>query len=254
MNLQRRSSLSLFTINGVRVRHDHTYKYTNDPVQMNNVEQLRTIITVDAWAFTLIGLSTARIISLVMYTISLGFYWEADPDVLNIFECVILFGTIAYCSMLGFNPNKNYETLREKLPIDLFQWTPLLFGLCSMGIAALRYHQTTRTCPSCPTYVSSGEPDCATNPYAPTSTVDWTDFDTYDADTLLEQTLANNPQTTLGEDPILDVLPQCWYQGCSNCHPRYGWQNWLLIGSVFDFLCTTTFGFAIILIKHVNGY
>ena len=220
---------------------------------MDKVEQLYTV-TVDSWAFTLVGISTVRVASLVVYAIIFGFYLDALPDRLNLFEGVLLLSSIAYCSMVGFNPSSPYDTLRDKMPVELFMWTPLIMGLCSLGIAALRYHQTSSICPSCPTYVASGKPDCVTNPYAPTSTMDWTNFDSYDPNTLLQSTVMNNPQSNLEGDPILDSLPQCWYLGCSDCHPRYGWHNWLLIGTIFDCLCSTTFGFALVLIKHLNGY
>tara|TARA_B100001250_G_C19738396_1_gene761921 strand:+ start:226 stop:894 length:669 start_codon:yes stop_codon:yes gene_type:complete len=216
------------------------------------IEQLSTVV-VDTFSFTIVGFSAARLIGLIVYSIFLGFYFDSNPDILNGIEGLGLIGVILYGAMLGFNPKNKYVSLREKLPSGIFIITPIIVGLCSLGIAALRYYQYNKTCHSCPTYVTIGEPDCATNPYAPTSTVDWTEYDSYDSETLLETTLANNPDSNLPGDPILDFLPQCWYIGCSDCHPRYGWRVWLLAGSIFDCLCNLTFGFVLICIKHGNG-
>ncbi len=179
-----------------------------------------------------------------------GFYGEGEPDLINLFECIILLCVIGYGTMVGFNPENKYASLRDKLPGRLFIVTPIIFGLCSLSIVALRSFQYNNRCHTCPTYVTSGEPDCVTNPYAPTSTIDWTDYESYTSDTLLEKTLANNPESNLPGDPILESLPQCWYIGCSECHPRYEWRVWLLAGSIFDFMYRMTFGIILICVAH----
>jgi len=212
-----------------------------------------TSVAVDVWSFTLVGVASVRLISLLVYTIAFGFYLDALPDRLTVMEAILHVAVIAYCCALG-DPTRTHNTLRAKLPGELFSFTPIIFGICALGIGSLRVHQITSTCKSCPTYTSSGPADCETNPYAPTSTVDWTKLETYDWETLLQDTLTNNPQTTLVDDPILDFLEQCWFMGCSDCHPRHGWQTWLHLGSFFDFLAYTSFGFAIVLIKQCYGY
>ena len=182
--------------------------------------------TVDIIVITFFSLRAAL---LVVYSIFFGFYWSGDQ--LNVLEMVL------YAAVLTF--------LSAGTPKGSFVWTLFAFALCSAALYANRYMHADEICPACPSYNG----DCHTNPYAAADNItDFTKYETYDSQAFLKRTLEFNPITNLGEDPLItnDILPQCWYIGCSDCHPRYEVRDWLTGMTLVDFAVLISYGISCI--------
>ena len=172
---------------------------------------------------------SARTALLVLYAIFFNFYLSGDQ--LNLMELLL------YTAVLIF--------VSGGTPKGPFVWTLFVFALCAATFYANRYMRVDEICPACPSF----NHDCYSNPYAVADNLtDFTQYETYDSQAFLNRTRHFNPLTSLGEDPIIanDILPQCWYIGCSDCHPRYEVRNWLVRLSLADFAVLIAYGIACI--------
>lgn len=120
----------------------------------------------------------------------------------------------------------------------------LAFGLLLM----LRVSFIESTCDKCPPY----EDPCYLNPYAVGSELDWTNFDTYDRDLIVNVTLTFNPSSDVEEEGILDNIQSCWTMGCTPCTGKtHDWRIAILVGNAVDVALNVMFGFLLICINSM---
>ena len=188
-------------------------------------------------AFVIAAWEYARAISLVVYMFMVEL--KALGDMWNIFIYlevgICLFAGVLY-TIMG-SPDEGVLQVS-----GLFSWTPFVIMLTSLSIWTLRYSLADTTCPECPTYVTSGVPNCHKNPYAVGATLDWTSFDTYDRDLIINNTLEYNPSSDIRDQKILDNIERCWTIGCSECTNTYEWRPLLTLGTWIDIGVNFAFG------------
>lgn len=180
------------------------------------------IFVVAAWEY-------ARAISLVVYMAMVRL--RAAGDTWNVF----IYIEVGLCLVAGILYTVMGGPGEGVLPVThLFTITPFVIACSFAGLFALRYFLADTTCPLCPTYVESGLPNCHANPYAVGATLDWTTFDTYNRETIIENTLAANPTSDIRDRKILNNIERCWTIGCSECTDTYEWRHLLTVGTVVD--------------------
>lgn len=188
-------------------------------------------------AFVIAAWEYARAISLVVYMFLVGL--QALGDMWNVF----IYLEVGLCLFAGFLYTTMGAPGEGVLPVThMFTLTPFVAMLTFAGLFALRYFLADTTCPQCPTYVTTGMPNCHDNPYAVGATLDWTTFDTYDRDTIVNNTLATNPNSDIRDRKILNHIERCWTIGCSECTDTYEWRYLLTLGTLVDVAVNAIFG------------
>ena len=189
------------------------------------------------FAFIVAAWEYARAISLVVYILLIGL--EAAGDMWNIF----IYIEVGMCLFAGFLYTTMGAPGEGVLPVThMFTLTPFVVMLAFVGLFALRYFIADATCPLCPTYVETGLPNCRANPYAVNANLDWTKFDTYNRETIIENTLAANPTSDIRDRKILNTIERCWTIGCSECTDTYEWRHLLTLGTLIDVLVNAVLG------------
>jgi hypothetical protein len=189
------------------------------------------------FAFIVAAWEYARAISLVVYMVLIGL--EAAGDMWNIF----IYIEVGMCLFAGFLYTTMGAPGEGVLPVThMFTLTPFVVMMAFVGLFALRYLIASTTCPMCPTYVETGLPNCLANPYAPNATLNWRSFDTYNRETIIENTLAKNPTSDIRDRKILNNIERCWTIGCSECTDTYEWRHLLTLGTLTDVLVNAALG------------
>jgi hypothetical protein len=190
------------------------------------------------WAAVEIVRLGVLVVYAVYFTIDLDVYWNRNI----LLEILLSACAVAYYLTVGIPVQGDAWQMPHG-----FAYLATALGLTLLGLFAVRANEIRTTCSLCPSSLAG---DCTSNPFSAGDTLDWTKRATYDRDVVLNATLASNPSSRLAHDPVLDLLPDCWAIGCTDCHDTYVWRFPTMLLTFVDGAVNTAFGFALVCITR----